>query len=486
MITKEDLKKELQIRKNNLKCEYARRSFYFFCQLLSPDFYTPDKLYLKELCHTLQKFIEKKLYRTDGKHYEGLIIQIPPRHGKTRTLTNLNAWAFGKNPKLRVISSAFTDDLANDFSRYTRDIIAEDRNDESQIIYRDIFPWTRLKEGNASVEKWALDGAYFSYKGAGVGGQITGKGGDILLIDDAVKDAEMAFNEPALNKLWLWYTSTWQSRKEPGALEIIVGTPWCKLDIQGRIQSGNLADDFYIISMPACLDEKNQTMLCDSILDYEHYKKLESTMDEYIFTANYKMERVDQKGLLYRPFQEYDELPEIDSTYRNERMITDPADDGECYLTSIYGTIRNGLFFVKDVVYTQEDIDKTEVILAQKLKEHKIDYAHIEDNGSGHNYAHSLRKELQEKVGYMNTQFIEIHNSKNKDARIFGNANTVNSTVIFPKGWRYRWPEFYTAVTQFSRTGKNKYKDAPDCLTMIVTHVIKSQNPTVAFTRGIS
>lgn len=468
LVSNKDLQSELERRLIDAKIELARRSFYAFCQLLCPEFYTVDRTYLKKLCDTLQNFYERKLLKSNGKHYEGLIVQIPPRHGKTRTLTMFNTWAFGKNPKLKVLASAFTDDLANDFSRYTRDMIAEEKNVENQIVFSDIFPDTRLKHGAAAVEKWALEGSYFSYKGAGVGGQVTGKGGDILLIDDPIKSAEMAFNEPALNKLWLWYTSTWLSRKEPNALQIIVNTPWCKKDICGRILASEYKENWYEFTIPACTNETEKTMLCDTILDYEHYVELSLTVDELIFAANYRMQRLDAKGLLYKTFQTYKTLPAPDGRYKGEKMICDPAGQGDCFFTAIYGQEQGEFFFVRDVIYTQKDVGEVEDIAAAKLKELQTQMAHIEDNGLGHNYAYIIKKTLNEKYKYKFTNFISFNSTKNKEGRIFANSSEVNKRIIFPENWKYKWPEFYKAVMEYSREGKNAFNDAPDCLTNII------------------
>lgn len=82
---------------------------------------------------------------------------------------------FGQNPSEKIITASYNDDVASDFSRYTRDEITKEKASMLDICYSDIFPDTRIKKGNASFEKWALEGQHFSYLGAGIGGSVTSK-----------------------------------------------------------------------------------------------------------------------------------------------------------------------------------------------------------------------------------------------------------------------------------------------------------------------
>jgi len=464
------IKAEIERRITICSIELASRSFWQFCLLIDPIFYKQERIYLFELCNTLEMIYKKQLILPNGKIAKNLIIQMPPRHGKTRTLVLFSAWVFGQDPKFKILSAAFDDDLAQDFSRYTRDTIAQERNDE-EIIYRDIFPKTEIKHGQASYQKWALVGSHFSYKGAGVGGSITGKGGNMLLIDDPVKDANIAYNDNMLDKLWLWYTSTWFSRQEASAINVITHTPWSKKDICGRILSGEEKEDWYVFSRSALQD--NGEMLCDGVLSIDDYKKIERVMDPLIFQANYCMNRIDKKGLMYREFTTYKKLPDFEHEYDHQGkvMITDTAGKGKDFLCSIYGYITGEFFYVFDVDYTQEDIDITEEIAAEKLINYKINTADIESNSAGHSWAFHVEKILKEKHKWFGTTFLEKNQSQNKESRIFTHHREVNRRIIFPYNWREMWPQFYSAVMTFSKLGQNKNDDAPDTLTRVIEHL---------------
>jgi len=83
----------------------------------------------------------------------------------------------GRNPAEKIITASYSDDLAQDFSRNTRDIISQEKNTPDETVFSDIFPDTKIKKGDAAFHKWALEGQFFNYKGGGVGGGVMGEGG---------------------------------------------------------------------------------------------------------------------------------------------------------------------------------------------------------------------------------------------------------------------------------------------------------------------
>lgn len=405
--------------------------------------------------------------------YTKLMQNIPPQHGKSRTLIYFCTWVFGRNNSERIISCSYNDDTASDFSRYTRDGINTKKNFGEEIIYSDIFPDTRIKDGNASFQKWALDGQHFNYLGAGVGGSITSKGATILIIDDPVKGAEEALNENHLDKLWLWYTSTFLSRVsadkgEP--LEILNMTRWSKKDLCGRLlgedknleyTAGAHKEDWYVLKMEA-YDSETDSMLCDDFLSKKRYLSQKSLMLDTIFLANYHQQPIDLQGVLYKSFKTYEKPPE---TIKRTMSYTDTADTGSDYLCSIVFGEYNGEAYIKDVYYTQDGMEITEPQTAKFFHENKVNLAYIESNNGGRGFARNVQKLLWEKYQSRQPVIKWFHQGDNKQARIFANSAYVQEHVYFPANWKDRWPEFYAALTTYLKEGKNKYDDAPDCVT---------------------
>lgn len=480
------LKREVRIRQ-------ARQSLWEYCKVESPDFYTENKFHLKIFCFVLQALYEKRLtkqlyidfvkqhapywfYQVEVERvaafsdrvFKKLMVNIPPRQGKSRTLVNFCKWAFGDNPRNKVITCSYNDDMASDFSRYTRDGITEGKTYPHEICYADVFPDTKIKRGNSGFEQWALEGSFFSYKGAGVGGSITGKGCNISIVDDPVKDAEEAFNENRLEKIWTWYTGTFLSRKEKDAIEIVNMTRWSKKDICGRVLSRKRADEWFVLKMEACYN--NEHMLCEDLLPREMYDELHDNVDEMIFIANYHQEPVDVKGILYKQLKTYKELPK-----QFERIInyTDTADEGDDYLCSIAAGVYEGEAYILDVYYTKEGMEVTEPETADMLVRNNVNKAHIESNNGGRGFARNVKRIIWEKHHVKSVIIKWFHQSKNKKARILANSSFVMEHIYFPEDWKERWPVFYEDLTSFQKEGKNKHDDCADTITGIAEIVSK-------------
>lgn len=464
-----------------------------FCCLLAPEFYKGDRWHLKLICETLQALYERRLTGRHFRHlcdliaptwyvlsvdwnrlepdkiYTRIMENIPPRSGKSRTLIMFCEWILGKSVRNRIITCSYNDDLAGDFSRYTRDGIMVQKNLPTQIVYSDIFPNSRISKGNASFMQWSLEGQFFNYKGAGIQGSITGKGGNCTIVDDPIKSAEEAFNELNLDKQWQWYTGTFLSRLEDegeGGIEIVNMTRWAKKDICGRILSGPEAHEWIILSMEAC--SVDGQMLCPSILSEKKYKSLKLNMDPVIFEANYHQQPVDIQGKLYQQILTYTDLPcDEAGNLLTERVIsyTDTADTGNDYLCCICGHVYKGEGYVTDIYYTKDGMEITEPATADMLFNNGVTEAVIESNNGGKGFARKVEDIIWEKHQTRHVGVRWFHQSANKISRILTGATFIMQHIYFPINWKDKWPDFYTAITTYQKEGKNKNDDGPDCLT---------------------
>lgn len=447
----------------------SRISFWEYCKTRAPDFYIDGRTHLESICETLQALYEGRLLNEEGVPYENMIMNIPPRHGKSRTLIHFCEWVLGDSQKNRIITASYNEDLATVFSRYTRDGISEEKVYPHEIVYSDIFPNVKVKRGDSSYRQWALEGQHFNYKGAGLGGSITGKGGNILIVDDPIKNAAEAQNENALDKQWQWFTDTFLSRQEQTdrSIKIVNMTRWSKKDICGRILEGKRAAEWYVLMMPAMDEEGN--MLCPELLNRKNFDALSDFMDEAILNANYYQQPLDLKGRLYKAFKTYDgDLP----TFKSIQNYTDTADTGDDYLCSIvYGVTFDNEAYVLDVLYTKAPMEETEPDTAKMLYTNKVNHAYIESNGGGRGFARSVEKELMEKHNSNYTYIEPFHQSENKVARILSNSTWVMNHIYFPINWKDKWPDYYKAMTEYQREGKNKNDDAPDATTGVAEFV---------------
>jgi len=196
------------------------------------------------------KIINKKFNDLAEGKIKRLIINMPPRHTKSEFASYLlPAWMIGKNPKLKIIQATHTADLAIDFGRKTKNLVDEPR-------YRELFP-TRLQEDSQAAGKWKTEqgGEYFA---AGVGGAITGRGANLLIIDDPHKEQDIRGDGKSFEKAMSWYTAGPRQRLQPGGSIVIVMTRWSTKDVTGQLlkaQSEEGSDQWEVVELPALLPD---------------------------------------------------------------------------------------------------------------------------------------------------------------------------------------------------------------------------------------
>ena len=211
--------------------------------------------------HVYDGFIEGTHHKQVAKQFEKLavnpgsriIVNMPPRHTKSEFASYmLPAWLIGKNPELKIIQTTHTAELAVRFGRKVRNLMETD-------IYKEIFPDVDLRADSKAAGRWdtGQGGEYFA---AGVGGAITGRGADLLIIDDPHSEQD-ALSDSALENAYEWYTSGPRQRLQPGGSIVVVMTRWSLKDLTGKLikaqASDVMADQWDLIEFPAILPSDN-------------------------------------------------------------------------------------------------------------------------------------------------------------------------------------------------------------------------------------
>lgn len=443
------------------KIELARREFFFYCHLKAPGFYREDRKYLVDLCTDFQEFME-----SDD---EVMVLNLPPRHGKSRTAGLFVEWVLGNDQTAKVMTGSYNETLSTMFSKNVRNDIMEEKADENRIIFSDIFPGVRIKRGDGAMNLWSLESGYNNYLATSPTGTATGFGASLLIIDDLIKNAEEANNELTKEKHWTWFTDTMLSRLEEGGKIIIIMTRWASDDLAGRALEHFREAGAKVrhISMKALQDDG--TMLCPEVLSRKSYEAKIKAMGADIASANYQQEPIDLKGRLYTSFKTYSgELPQ----FKEIRNYTDTADTGEDYLCSInYGVTFANEAYILDVLYTKDPMEVTEPATARMLLEGQVNVADIESNNGGRSFARSIERVLKEILGSNRTVIRWFAQTKNKQARIYSNSAWVMQHVYYPEDWKNRWPEYHNAMIKYQREGKNKHDDAPDATTGVAEKI---------------
>jgi predicted phage terminase large subunit-like protein len=460
------LLEELIKHENEQKIRDSRTDFFKYCNTKAPDFYNDDRMFLRDQCEAMQEFIE-------SDDAQVLIINEPPRHGKSRTAQCLVEWVLGKDKNQKIMTGSYNSLLSTMFAKGVRNTIQEEKADETKIIYSDIFPETKIKRGDGAMNLWSLEGGYNNYLATSPGGTATGFGATIIIIDDLIKNDYEAHNETIKEQHWTWFTDTMLSRLEEGGKIIIIMTRWASDDLAGKAlehfeQLGMVVRH---INYKAIQDDG--TMLCDEILSLDSAKIKKATMGDDIFEANYQQTPIDIKGRLYTSFKTYTELPKdsAGNVLGTIKKYTDTADTGDDYLCSIDYVEYNKEAYVINVLYTKAGMEITEPAAAKMMYEDKVNVADIESNNGGRGFARNVERELREKYHSNHTVIIPFHQSKNKQSRILSNSTWVMNHIYFPVNWKDRFPEYYDAMVKYQKEGKNAHDDAPDATTGIAEKI---------------
>jgi predicted phage terminase large subunit-like protein len=444
----------------------CRDDFYFFCKILKPRFYLTHRWHLKKLCKTLQDFHEEKILNKNGEPITQLMINFPPRHGKTLTVDMFTQWILGLNPLSSVIRACYNEDLSGRSAKTVRDGIQEIKAG-ARIVYSDIFPDTKVKYGDSSYHLWSLEKSPFSFLATSPHGMITGVGCKWGIIDDLIKDAKEAYNDRILEEHFDWYHNTFMQRLESGAKKLIIAHRWAKNDLCGKLLATE-EDEWHVIKMPAhIIDEE---MLCPDILDYKEYTKRKEAdgTDPLIFSANYDQEILENIDRLYGTFKTYDTIQE---KYDRIEAYIDTADEGKDYLAGGVIGIHNGIGDMLDIIYTSEPMEYTENATARMLTNLKCDKAIIESNNGGRGFARAVEKLMRE-MGNTHTVVEWFHQGENKQARILSQSTAVTNCIIMPKKWQDIWTQFYYDIMHLSRGGKWARDDAPDFLSGVIEKIL--------------
>ena len=313
-----ELKRRIQYE---AKLELARRDFFDYCELMAPDFYKRSRQYLIHLTGILQDFVFNSSKKV-------LVVSMPPRTGKSRTGTLFVEWYLGKDPTQKIMTGSYNETLSTQFAKSVRNAIQTNKADPYIPVYSDVFPDIKIKQGDAAMNMWSLEGQYSSYLATSPSGTATGFGCSLMIIDDVIKNALEANNQLTKQAHFEWFTNTMLSRLEEGGKIIIIMTRWASDDLAGRIIN-HFQDDAEVVSLKALQDDG--TMLCDEVLSRESYEEKKRLISPDIFYANYQQEPIDLKGQLYSSFKTYDKPPQFEKI----QSYTDTADTGTDYLCSI-------------------------------------------------------------------------------------------------------------------------------------------------------
>ena len=266
--------------------EQAREGFMPFIKKVWPAFI--EGRHHKIMAEAFERVVNGDLKR--------LIINMPPRHTKSEFASYLlPAWFLGQYPEKKIIQTAHTAELSVGFGRKVRNLV--DSED-----YKEIFPELGLRADSKAAGRWSTSkgGEYFAI---GVGGAVTGKGADLLIIDDPHSEQEGQSADPAVfDKVYDWYTSGPRQRLQPGGSIIIVMTRWHKRDLTGKIIKTSVQregmDEWELIEFPAIMPSGNA--LWPEFWSLKELEALRSELPAPKWQAQYQQDPSSEESALVK------------------------------------------------------------------------------------------------------------------------------------------------------------------------------------------
>jgi len=233
---------KLQLRLAQLeKNEACQNNFLTFVKTVWPEF----------IAGRHHKIISEKLERVARGELKRLIINMAPRHTKSEFASYLfPAWMMGKNPGMKIIQATHTTELAVNFGRKTKNLLEDER-------YQEIFPDVKLAADSKASGRWDTNkgGMYYA---VGVGSNLAGRGGDLVIIDDPHSE-QTAMSNSGFDDAWEWYTGGPRQRLQPGGSIVLVQTRWSEKDMTGQLvrsmAKDPLADQWEVVELPALFDD---------------------------------------------------------------------------------------------------------------------------------------------------------------------------------------------------------------------------------------
>jgi predicted phage terminase large subunit-like protein len=339
---------------------------------------------------THQIYLDEKLRDVAAGRIKRLLVTMPPRHGKSELISKyFPAWYVATFPEKRVILASYEADFAASWGRKSRDILDE----YGKQIYN-----VQVKSDSSAAKRWDIYRHNGGMNTAGVGGPITGKGADVLIIDDPIKNSEDANSFLKRDKIWEWYLSTAFTRLEPKGAVILVMTRWHEDDLAGRLLLQE-RDKWEVIAFPAFAEDEDDVLgrdegaaLWPERYDIPQLNDIKETVSAYYWAAMYQQRPAPREGGIFKRKWFLDNTVNVapanslyvrywDLAATAKTDINDPD-----YTAGALVALHEGMYYVVDVVRLRDTPQKVEQLIRRTAEtdyENPMIYIEQEPGASG-------------------------------------------------------------------------------------------------------
>ena len=348
--TRKELKKLVVKKDEKQRHRKIQENFMDFVKHMWPDFI--------EGSH--HKIIAEKFNNLKSGKTKRLIVNMPPRHTKSEFASFLlPAWMIGNRPKLKIIQATHTAELAVRFGRKAKHLMDSEE-------YKEVFP-TRLQEDSKAAGRWqtAQGGEYFA---VGVEGAVTGRGADLLIIDDPHSEQD-AMNAKSLERAYEWYTSGPRQRLQPGGIIVIVMTRWSTKDLVGKVlkkQGDENADQWEVVEFPAIMPE-TETPLWPEFWKKEELLSVKASLPVSKWNSQWMQNPTSEEGSIVKRewWREWkgEEVPSYEYVIQSYDTAFSKKE------TADYSAITTWAIF--------KDRDEVEQIILLDAKRYRVDFPEL-------------------------------------------------------------------------------------------------------------
>jgi predicted phage terminase large subunit-like protein len=486
-----EIKRQLAALERAARAEQARNDLLAFTQFTMPD---PEAMnditrsrYVAKQFH---KEVAKVLERVESGEITQLIFCVPPRHGKTEMATKrFAAWYSGKHPDHDIAVASYSDTMAEDMGADTRAIL-------NSAQYKQVFPKYSLRRGGSAKSNIQSSvGGRLVFVGRG--GALTGRGANLLLVDDIFKDHEEARSQTIRDQAWNWFTKVAMTRRMGKKLVVITMTRWHSDDIIGRLTdpenqhySAEEAASWKIIRLPALAEEDDPLgrPVGEPLWPENYgteYLRQQQRIDPLGFAALFQQRPTVADGILFRRenIRYYDTLPENLRYYASSdhAVGTKERNDPSCFLK--VGIDEDSNIYLTETAWKRMAADEqVEVMLTMATGKTAPLQWWAERGHISKSIGPFLHKRAQETGRYINV--VEVTPAVDKEQRaqsiaarvamgkvFFPRVSTwtekaVNELLAFPNG---NHDDFVDALAyiglglqnQFAASGPRKVEKAP-------------------------
>ena len=403
----------LQERLANLeKQDSCQESFLDFINAMWPEF----------ICGRHHKIFAKKLEDIANGKINRLIVNMPPRHSKSEfASTYFPAWIMGRDANKKIMQTTHTGELAVRFGRKVRNIM--DSED-----YNNIFPQVTLSADSKSAGRWETNkgGEYFA---AGVGGAITGRGADLLIIDDPHSEQD-ALSLTQMEACWEWYTSGPRQRLQPKGAIVLVMTRWSNVDLTSRLleaQKEPLADQWEVIEFPAIFPETDKP-LWPEYWSIEELHKVKASLPGIKWNAQWMQTPTAEEGSIIKrewwQNWEHESLPSVQYIIQSYDTAYSKKQTADYSAISTWGVFRPSedapdSIILLDCQKGRWDFPDLKKIAQQEYSYWEPDMVLVEAKASGTPLTHELRRLGIPVVNYSPSRGHDKHARMHSVAPIF-------------------------------------------------------------------